>query len=59
MNESIRQCKYPARWKIGEVTPLFKKGEELSEVNYRPIPVLPVLINVFETLLAKQLDEFC
>ena len=30
MNESIKQCKYPSRWKMGQVTPLFKKNEELS-----------------------------
>ena len=58
MNESIKQCKYPSRWKMGQVTPLFKKNDELSKDNYRPITVLPTLNNVFEKLLASQLDQF-
>ena len=58
MNESIKQCKYPSRWKVGQVTPLFKKNDELSKENYRPSTVLPALNNVFEKLLASQLDQF-
>ena len=58
MNESIKQCKYPSRWKMGQVTPLFKKNDELSKENYRPVTVLPALNNVFEKLPASQLDQF-
>ena len=58
MNESIKQCKYPSRWKMGQITPLFKKNDELSKENYRPVTVLPALNNVFEKLLASQLDQF-
>ena len=58
MNESIKQCKYPSRWKIGQVTPLFKKNDEFSKENYRPVTVLPALNNVFKKLLASQLDQF-
>ena len=39
MNESIKQCKYPSRWKMGQVTPLFKKNDELSRENHRPVTV--------------------
>ena len=58
MNESIKQYKYPSRWKTGQVTPLFKKNDELSKGNYRPVTVLLALNNVFEKLLASQLDQF-
>ena len=58
MNESIKQCKYPSRWKMGQVTSLFKKNDELSKENYRPVTVLPALNNVFDKLLASQLDQF-
>ena len=30
MNESIKQCKYPSRWRMGQVTPLFKKNNEFE-----------------------------
>ena len=43
---------------MGQVTPLFKKNDELSKENYRPVTVLPALNNVFEKLLASQLDQF-
>ena len=43
---------------MGQVTPLFKKNDELSKENYRPVTILPALNNVFEKLLASQLDQF-
>ena len=58
MNDAIIQCRYPCRWKMGQITPLFKKDNELDKSNYRPVTVLPVLNNVFERLLASQLEEF-
>ena len=58
MNDSIRQCRYPARWKMGQVTPIFKKDDELSKINYRPITVLPALNNIFKKLLSAQLEEY-
>ena len=53
-----QKCKYPSRWKMGQVRPLFKKNDESSEENYWPVTVLPTLNNVFEKLLASQLDQF-
>ena len=41
-----------------QVTALFKKNDELSKENYQPVAVLPALNNVFERLLASQLDQF-
>ena len=43
INSSISQCRYPASWKMGQVTPLFKKDVELSKANYRPVTVLPAI----------------
>ena len=59
INASISQCKYPCRWKMGQVTPLFKKDDELVKENYRPVTVLPGLNNIFERLLSSQLNDFC
>ena len=58
INASISQCKYPCRWKMGQVTPLFKKDDELVKENYRPVTVLPCLNNIFERLLSSQLNDF-
>ena len=58
MNHSIRTGQYPSRWKLGQVTPLFKKDDELNISNYRPVTVLPALTNVFERLLSAQMGDF-
>ena len=58
INSSISQCRYPASWKMGQVTPLFKKDDELSKANYRPVTVLPAINNIYERILVLQLNEF-
>ena len=58
MNHSIRTGQYPLRLKLGQVTPLFKKDDELNKSNYRPVTVLPALNNVFERLLSAQMGDF-
>ena len=58
LNRSIAHSRYPSRWKMGQVTPLFKKDEELDKRNYRPVTVLPCLKNTFERLLSVQIDDF-
>ena len=53
INASISLCKCPSRWKKGQITPIFKKDDELVKQNYRPVKVLPCL----NTLLSSQLEE--
>ena len=43
---------------MGQVTPLFKKGDESNKVNTRAVTVLPVLNNIYERLLATQMRDF-
>ena len=58
INSAISQCKYPSLWKMGQITPIFKKDDELVKQNYRPVTVLPCLNNIFEKLLSSQLEGF-
>ena len=44
--------------KLANVTPVFKKGARTSKTNYRPINILPILSQIFERLISKQLLEF-
>ena len=44
--------------KWGRLHLFSRKNDELSKENYRPVTVLPALNNVFEKLLASQLDQF-
>ena len=58
LNTAIVQGRYPSRWKMGQVTPVYKKDDETDKCNYRPVTVLPCLNNIFERLLSIQLQEF-
>ena len=58
LNTSMAHSRYPSRWKMGQVTPLFKRDEELDKRNYRPVTVLPCLNNIFESLLSVQIQDF-
>ena len=48
LNTSIERGCYPNAWKMGQVTPLFKKDDESNKANYRPVTVLPILNNIYE-----------
>ena len=52
------QSRYPSRWKMGQVTHLFKKDEELDKRNYRPVTVVPCLNSIFERPLSVQMIDF-
>ena len=58
MNQSVSQCSYPTRWKMGQVMPLSRKDNELCKTKYSPVTVLPAINNVFEKLLSVQLEDF-
>ena len=38
---------WPAIWKRGELTPIFKKGDKHNVENYRPITTLSIIDKVF------------
>ena len=54
-NQCVEDCSWPTKWKMGEWTPVFKKGERQLIQNYRPITVLPLIGKIFEHLLCKQI----
>ena len=45
INSSIRNGCFPDELKVAEVTPVFKKNDDLEKENYRPVSVLPLLSN--------------
>ena len=58
MDTSVRSGGYPTPWKYGQVTPVFKNGDENLKSNYRQITVLVAFNNVFERILSMQLCDF-
>ena len=57
-NKCIAMGYYPDGMKIGEVSPIHKKGDQNGENNYRPITVLTQFNQIFERLLSKRFLSF-
>ena len=60
MNLSLEIGKYPGRWKIARVKPLYKGGgcDRQAPKSYRPVALLSAISRIMEALLAKQLDSY-
>ena len=59
LNLSIRSNKFPTRWKIAKVVPLYKsKGSKFESKNYRPVAILPILSKVLERAIFLQIVKY-
>ena len=59
LNLSLRTNRFPTKWKIAKVVPLYKgKGSKLDPKNYRPVAILPILSKVLERAMFLQLVSF-
>lgn len=56
-NKSRRANKFPDRWKVGFITPIYKSGSKNEVSNYRAINILCAISKIFEKLVAKSLFE--
>ena len=55
---SIDNNCYPEDLKLAEVSPVFKKKDDLNKENYRPISVLSHVSKVFERVMYQQIEDF-
>ena len=46
---------YPDDLKLSEVSPIFKKKDDLDKENYRPNSALSHVSNVFERIMYQQI----
>lgn len=56
INYVLNNSKIPQQWKLGEVTPVFKKDCSLDKLNYRPVTILPSLSKVFASIVHARLS---
>ena len=56
INNTILTYDFPNKLKVADLGPTFKKGGPQKSKNYRPVSVLPVVSEVFEKLLHKQMS---
>ena len=53
LNLSIAKTTFPDKWKIGQVTPVYKGGQQRERNNYiSPILVLPILSKILKKNVA-------
>ena len=57
-NLSLQKGVFPSELKIAKVVPLYKGGDEVYLVNYRPVSVLPVFSKLLERLMYDRLIVF-
>ena len=57
-NQCVDTCTFPMDAKLAEVVPLYKKADNLTMQNYRPISILPSLSKVLEKIIHQQLLPF-
>ena len=58
INLSIEKGCFPEELKLAEVSPIFKKKDDLDKENYRPLSVLPHLSKVFERIMYHQINDY-
>ena len=58
-NSFINLGIFPDLLKIGQITPIFKKGNTQLLQNYRPISTLPCFGKIFEKVIYSRLYNFC
>ena len=57
-NEIINYSKFPTELKYADIDPIFKRLESFLVKNYRPVSILPVVSNVFERIMQKQMKSY-
>ena len=57
-NDCLKENKFPNLMKIDEISPAFKKLDNTSKDNYRPISTLSSFTKLFERILFTQLNRY-
>ena len=55
INLSMEKGCFPEELKLAEVSPIFKKKDDLDKENYKPVSVLPHVSKVFERIMHHQI----
>ena len=58
LNISLERGRFPNQLKLAEMTPIFKKEDELSQGNYCHVSVLSHTSKVFERAVFNQMNLF-
>lgn len=56
-NKSLEECKFPSKWKVSFVSPIFKDGDKNDVSNYRAVSIMCAASKIFERLVFNMLFE--
>ncbi|CAG2235397.1 unnamed protein product [Mytilus edulis] len=56
-NESFKSVTVHQRWKIGQISALFKKGDKTSPSNYRPVSLTSIICKMMEKLVRQRIVQ--
>ena len=57
-NQCLHQGIFPDELKVGRLTPIYKKDDECSLENYKPVSTLPIFGKIFEKIIYSRIDNF-
>ena len=57
-NDCLKENKFPNLMKMAQISPVFKKLDNTSKDNYRPISTLSSFTKLFERILFTQLNRY-
>ena len=49
---------FPSAWKRANITPIFKGGDRLEPINYRPIFLTSHVVKVMERIIKAEIVEY-
>ena len=53
--KSIDEAKLPTEWKVGEMIPIYKKGDRQSPASYRPVRLTAIPSKILESIVRDHL----
>ena len=58
INNCLKDGLFPNELKLADVSPVFKKDDDLNKENHRPVGILSRMSKVFERIFSEQFDRF-
>ena len=58
ISRCIKNGTFPNNLKTADITPTFKKEDQLSKINYRPISILPTFSKIYEKIFYIQIYDY-
>jgi hypothetical protein len=56
-NKSLQTSEVPDDWKLGDITPIHKKGSKSLPEHYRPVQQNPAACKIFESLIKDRIVQ--